>query len=105
MHIPIQKAIEDLQNSNNLFVNLFAHGSLEIELYKPEKEDLQKPHLKDEVYIIISGSGEFLNNGIITNFKSGDLIFVAASIEHRFLNFTEDFKTWVIFYGPNGGEG
>ena len=32
------------------------------------------------------------------------LIFVPAGIEHRFENFTDDFSTWVIFYGPAGGE-
>ena len=31
-------------------------------------------------------------------------MFVPAGVEHRFENFTEDFKTWVIFYGGDGGE-
>jgi hypothetical protein len=26
-------------------------------------------------------------------------------MEHRFEDFTEDFATWVVFYGPEGGEG
>ena len=30
--------------------------------------------------------------------------FVKAGVEHRFLNFSEDFCTWVFFYGPDGGE-
>jgi len=25
-------------------------------------------------------------------------------VEHRFIDFTEDFGSWVIFYGPQGGE-
>jgi hypothetical protein len=25
-------------------------------------------------------------------------------VPHRFENFTDDFGTWVIFYGPEGGE-
>ena len=32
------------------------------------------------------------------------LLFVKAGHEHRFENFTDDFATWVIFYGPDGGE-
>lgn len=59
---------------------------------------------RDEVYIIISGMGEFINGGITTPFQQGDFIFVAAGVEHKFVNFTEDFSTWVMFYGPKGGE-
>lgn len=30
--------------------------------------------------------------------------FVAAGVEHRFEDFTADFATWVVFWGPKGGE-
>ena len=38
------------------------------------------------------------------SFKENDVLFVPAGIEHRFENFTDDFATWVIFYGEKGGE-
>ncbi|MBK9106829.1 MAG: cupin domain-containing protein [Saprospiraceae bacterium] len=66
--------------------------------------DLQMPHDRDEVYIIISGRGDFINGTEMTSFQSGDFIFVAAGVEHRFVNFTDDFLCWVMFYGPLGGE-
>jgi len=25
-------------------------------------------------------------------------------MEHRFVDFTDDFTAWVVFYGPSGGE-
>jgi mannose-6-phosphate isomerase-like protein (cupin superfamily) len=37
-------------------------------------------------------------------FERGDVLFVAAGVEHRFENFTDDFAAWVFFYGPEGGE-
>ncbi|MFT5765663.1 MAG: mannose-6-phosphate isomerase-like protein (cupin superfamily), partial [Saprospiraceae bacterium] len=37
-------------------------------------------------------------------FEAGDVLFVPAGVAHRFEKFTEDFATWVIFYGPKGGE-
>jgi uncharacterized RmlC-like cupin family protein len=40
----------------------------------------------------------------MVHFGPGDFLFVPAGIEHRFVNFTDDFSTWVIFYGPKGGE-
>lgn len=104
MKIDAQEALEKLADLQFPFLNLFNRGSLSVEVYKPEKVDLQQPHTKDEVYIIISGSGEFLNDRVRTKFAVGDFLFVPAGIEHRFENFTDDFATWVLFYGPKGGE-
>ena len=86
------------------FMGVFQHGSLEVEIYKPDKIDLQKPHTRDEVYVVISGSGLFINGGLRHPFQAGEVLFVPAGVEHRFENFTEDFATWVFFYGPEGGE-
>ena len=97
-------ALEKLSQEDSPFKKLFNHGTLSIEIYKPEKVDLQQPHTRDEVYIIISGTGEFINGTRKTNFSPGDFLFVPAGVEHRFLNFSTDFSTWVIFYGPEGGE-
>jgi mannose-6-phosphate isomerase-like protein (cupin superfamily) len=85
-------------------VELFRHGSLVLEAYKPEKVDLQTPHSRDEAYVVISGSGYFVNGADRQPFKSGEFLFAAAGVEHRFEDFTDDFATWVIFYGPEGGE-
>ncbi len=104
MQIDKNEALAQLSLIESPFKTLFEHGALTVEIYKPEKVDLQQPHTRDEVYIIISGSGEFLNDGKRTTFRQGDFLFVPAGIEHRFENFTDDFSTWVIFYGPEGGE-
>ena len=86
------------------FVEAFSHGSLTVELYAPVGRDPQSPHTRDEVYFVISGSGDFVVAGQRSRFAAGDALFVAASVEHRFENFTADFSTWVVFYGPVGGE-
>lgn len=104
MKIDSQEALVKLAKSDSPFLNLFKHGSLVVEVYKPKKVDLQKPHTRDEVYIVISGSGQFLNGGERMDFSVGDFLFVPAGTVHRFENFTEDFTTWVLFYGPEGGE-
>jgi mannose-6-phosphate isomerase-like protein (cupin superfamily) len=104
MKINPKEALQQLSTQDSPFLNLFAYGTLSVEIYKPEKVDLQQPHSRDEVYVVISGSGEFLNNGVRTTFSPGDFLFVPAGVEHRFENFTDDFATWVLFYGPEGGE-
>ena len=93
-----------LRKQQEPFLEVFRHGSLQVEVYKPEGKDLQQPHSRDEVYVVISGTGEFLNRGVRSAFGPGDFLFVPAGAEHRFENFSEDFSTWVLFYGPDGGE-
>ncbi len=86
------------------FSLLFRHGTLEVELYAPRGGDPQQPHRRDEVYVVVSGSGTFLNGTVREPFSPGDLLFVPAGVVHRFEDFTRDLVVWVIFYGPDGGE-
>ena len=87
------------------YVELFQHGTLSVELYAPRGRDPQDPHTRDEVYVVVQGSGQFLNGGVRHQFGPGDLLFVPAGVVHRFENFTDDLAVWVVFYGPEGGEG
>ena len=86
------------------FVRAMAHGSMELELYAPRGHDPQQPHRRDELYIVISGRGEFDNGGERVRFGPGDALFVPAGRPHRFVDFSADFATWVLFWGPEGGE-
>ena len=86
------------------FVPTFEHGTLSVELYAPRGHDPQTPHTRDEVYVVVSGTGTFFNGGKREPFGPGDFLFVEAGLEHRFENFSDDFATWVLFYGPEGGE-
>lgn len=104
MQFTVQAALHQVSTSDKPFVELFQHGTLSLEIYKPIEKDMQQPHDRDEVYVVISGTGTFINGNIETPFQAGDFLFVPAGVEHRFENFTDDFATWVIFYGPEGGE-
>jgi mannose-6-phosphate isomerase-like protein (cupin superfamily) len=85
-------------------IELFRHGTLTVNLYAPRGSDPQTPHSQDEIYVIVSGTGRFRRGAEETSFGPGDVLFVPAGEEHRFLQFTDDFATWVFFYGPEGGE-
>ncbi|MBZ5525085.1 MAG: cupin domain-containing protein [Acidobacteriia bacterium] len=100
----IANSLEKLHGHSEKFINLFRHGSLEVEIYKPEGVDKQKPHSRDELYVIATGTARFQCGNEIEPVEKGDVLFVPAQMEHRFLNFTDDFSTWVFFYGPEGGE-
>lgn len=86
------------------FATIFEHGSLLVEIYAPRGSDPQTPHTRDEVYIVVTGSGLFVSGEGRTEFAPGDFLFVAAGVTHRFEDFTDDLVVWVIFYGPEGGE-
>lgn len=98
------EALEKLAQSGKEFLELFKHGTLSVEVYRPDQVDKQQPHERDEIYVIISGTGTFFCDGQRTNFEPGDFLFVPAHVEHRFETFSDDFSTWVFFYGPKGGE-
>ena len=77
---------------------------MSLEIYQPVGHDPQQPHTQDEIYVVISGTGFFQDGEETYAFQPGDFLFVPAGKEHRFTGFSDDFKTWVIFYGPEGGE-
>ncbi len=105
MRMTTTAALERLAASGGPeFIELFRHGSLVVEVYKPERVDRQQPHTRDELYVVISGSGTFINGDERHPFEPGEVLFVPAGVEHRFVDFTADFSTWVFFYGPEGGE-
>jgi len=83
---------------------LFRHGSLQLQIFAPRGRDTQRPHTRDEIYVVLKGAGTYVNGDRRMAFKPGDCLFAAAGEEHRFEDFTEDFATWVFFYGPEGGE-
>jgi mannose-6-phosphate isomerase-like protein (cupin superfamily) len=86
------------------FVAMLEHGSLLVELYAPRGSDLQKPHTRDELYVVVAGRGVFFCDGARTKFATGDALFVRAGAVHRFEDFSDDLAVWVMFYGPEGGE-
>jgi mannose-6-phosphate isomerase-like protein (cupin superfamily) len=85
-------------------VSMFSHGTLELKLYAPRGRDPQQPHTRDEVYVVVAGHGRFDNGGEVVDCAPGDALFVPAGRPHRFIDFSDDFATWVVFYGPEGGE-
>jgi mannose-6-phosphate isomerase-like protein (cupin superfamily) len=88
---------------------LMRHGTMSLRYYAPRGADPQTPHDQDEIYVVASGNGYFVQGPDEQQlerkpFGPGDVIFVPAGRLHRFLDFSDDFGTWVVFWGPAGGE-
>jgi mannose-6-phosphate isomerase-like protein (cupin superfamily) len=98
--ITLQEALDRLPGpKGERYASILSKGSFEAEIYAPRQKDPQEPHTRDEVYIIVSGRGEFMSEGTTHKFEPHDVFFVPAGAEHRFIHFTDDFVVWAIFYG------
>lgn len=86
------------------FAEAMRHGTMSVEVFAPRAEDSQSPHEQDELYFVVSGSADFWHEGTTTPVETGDVLFVAAHDRHHFSKMTGDFVTWVVFWGPKGGE-
>lgn len=111
-HMPIEPG--------HLSAKLMTHGSFELRWYAPPGSDDQVPHDRDELYVVVSGTGVFIRAEDTTPFGDdpainlrseervavhpGDTLFVPAGTVHRFEAMSTDFGAWMIFYGPEGGE-
>lgn len=80
------------------------HGTMKLGLYGPLTLDTQGPHQQDELYIVAAGHGWFIKGDERRRFGPHDVIFVEAGVDHRFVDFGEDFLVWVVFWGEMGGE-
>lgn len=103
--IDIDKAVAALpMPPDEQYMVVYRHGTLEAGIYAPRGVDEQTPHARDEVYVVVKGTGLFVCGSSRKLFTPGELLFVPAGTVHRFEAFSSDLTVWVIFYGPSGGE-
>lgn len=61
--------------------------------------DLQSPHTEDEVYHVVAGRATIRVGTEDRAVGPGSVVFVAADVEHRFHDITEDLAV-LVFFGP-----
>jgi mannose-6-phosphate isomerase-like protein (cupin superfamily) len=64
--------------------------------------DLQQPHTEDEVYYVVSGRGKITVGDDVRDVRPGSIVFVAATVPHKFHDITEDL-TLLVAFGPAVG--
>jgi mannose-6-phosphate isomerase-like protein (cupin superfamily) len=85
-------------------IRVWQRGPLDVAFALPVPPQEQKPHAQDEIYVVVRGRGVLLHDGKLDAFEPGDILFVAAGIEHQFQDVSDDLALWRVFYGPSGGE-
>ena len=61
--------------------------------------DLQRPHHEDEMYYVVRGKGRFRAGDEDREISAGSVLFVAAEVEHRFHDITEELAV-LVFFAP-----
>ena len=61
--------------------------------------DPQRPHREDEMYYVIRGRARFRAEDEETEVSAGSVLFVAAEVEHRFYDITEELAV-LVFFAP-----
>ncbi len=61
--------------------------------------DLQRPHHEDEMYYVVRGHGRFRAGDQNQEVSAGSVLFVAAEVEHRFHDITEELAM-LVFFAP-----
>jgi mannose-6-phosphate isomerase-like protein (cupin superfamily) len=65
--------------------------------------DPQSPHKEDEMYYVVRGRGRMRAGSDDQAVTEGSVIFVAAGVEHRFYEITEEL-TVLVFFAPAESE-
>ena len=61
--------------------------------------DLQEPHHEDEMYYVVRGKARFIAGDEDQEISTGSVLFVAAEVEHRFYDITEELAA-LVFFAP-----
>jgi quercetin dioxygenase-like cupin family protein len=61
--------------------------------------DRQLPHTEDEVYYVLGGRATLQVGNEEQEVETGSLVFVAASVEHRFHTISQDLSV-LVFFAP-----
>ena len=61
--------------------------------------DPQSPHKEDELYYVVRGRGRMRAGSEDQAVGEGSVIFVAAEVEHRFYDITEELVV-LVFFAP-----
>jgi len=61
--------------------------------------DPQRPHHEDEMYYVIRGHGRFHAGDEEIEVSAGSVLFVAAEVQHRFHDITEELAA-LVFFAP-----
>ncbi|MGI8786412.1 MAG: cupin domain-containing protein [Pyrinomonadaceae bacterium] len=73
-------------------------GKVSLVFFAPRGDDYQTFHEEDEFYVIVRGKGGLIIGDDTFACETGDAFYVPAKTPHHFVNFSDDFAAWAIFF-------
>lgn len=97
----IAKADKQRAQSGKLYREFLRVPALSAGIYvlSAGATDPQPPHHEDEVYYVIRGHARFQAGNEAGEVSAGSVLFVAAEVEHRFYDITEELAV-LVFFAP-----
>jgi quercetin dioxygenase-like cupin family protein len=92
-------------DQQNRYLQFLTVPELSLGLYNlpAGAEDLQTPHLEDEIYYVVSGKGRLSAGDQDYPAAPGSILFVAKEIPHKFHDIEEDLHILVFFAPAHSG--
>jgi quercetin dioxygenase-like cupin family protein len=97
----ISEILEQHQAAGKLYLEFLRVPSLSLGLYilPAGGRDPQHPHAEDEIYYVLGGRSSMVVGEEHRQIQTGSIIFVAAGVEHRFYDITEELRL-LVFFAP-----
>ena len=95
----LAEVVAERARSGEAYRQFLNAGSLSVGLYvlPAGGEDPQQPHAEDEVYYVVAGRATLRVDGRDRPVAPGDILFVGAGVEHRFVDIAEELTLLVLF--------
>nr|WP_298170352.1 cupin domain-containing protein [uncultured Pseudomonas sp.] len=107
-HFPLEQAIADFVSKprpievipgvTKLSNFVFSTENVQLRYYQPGNIDRQVPHNQEELYIVVCGEAVLEYDGGRYHCGIGDAAYVPKMAEHCFIDATDDFAVWVIYF-------
>ena len=102
-HFALSEVAQRLAADRHDFAEFFRAPSgglsLTVARWLAEAVDDQQPHTEDEVYYVWAGKAVLTVGNERMAVEPGSVAFVAAGVEHRFSEISEDLET-LVFWSP-----
>jgi mannose-6-phosphate isomerase-like protein (cupin superfamily) len=97
----LNQLAEEQKRQNRAYLEFLHQDSMSVGIYRIAAggTDGQSPHSEDEVYYVISGRAQIQVGDEHRPVQAGSIVFVAAEVEHRFHDITEELVV-LVFFSP-----
>ena len=96
--------VEEQRGSGQAYLEFTRKDALSVGLYvlPAGAVDRQQPHGEDEVYHVVAGWGLMTVGEETFPVRPGSIVYVAATVAHRFHDISQELRI-VVFFAPAEG--